>query len=90
LPGLRQYIEVVEIATPRTMERFALSPEGAIYGFSQSVSQSGFNRLGQQTKINGLFLAGAWTRPGAGAQACFFSGLDAADLVLEFLKHRGI
>lgn len=86
LPGLSGYIEVMEVATPRTMYRYTLSPEGAIYGFAHSVKQSGMFRLSQETCIKGLFLAGAWTRPGAGVHACFVSGFDAAELVLKFLR----
>lgn len=85
LPGLSNCIEIMEVATPRTMHRYTLSPEGAIYGFAHSVKQSGIFRLGQETRIRGLFLAGAWTRPGAGVHACFISGLDAAELALKFL-----
>jgi len=86
LPGLSQEIEVMEAATPKTMERFSLSPEGAIYGFSQSVAQSGINRLAQKTKVKGLLLAGGWTRPGAGIHACFDSGRDAAGIALKLLR----
>ncbi|MCK9614488.1 MAG: NAD(P)/FAD-dependent oxidoreductase [Candidatus Omnitrophica bacterium] len=83
LPGLSQRIELMEVATPKTMYRYTLSPEGAIYGFAHSVKQSGIFRLSQETCIKGLFLAGAWTRPGAGVHACFISGLDAAELALK-------
>jgi len=85
LPGLSSSIEVMEIATPRTMYRYTLSPEGAIYGFSHSVKQSGILRLSQETCVKGLYLAGAWTRPGAGVHACFISGFDAAEFALKFL-----
>ncbi|MDD5596191.1 MAG: NAD(P)/FAD-dependent oxidoreductase [Candidatus Omnitrophica bacterium] len=85
LPGLSSHIEVMEVATPRTMKRFASSPEGAIYGFAQTVAQSGMNRLSQKTSLKGLFLAGAWTFPGGGVHACFVSGEVAADLALEYL-----
>lgn len=86
LPGLAENIEVMEVATPLTMQRYSLSPEGAIYGFAQTVRQSSINRLGQKTRIKGLFLSGAWTRPGAGVHACFVSAIDAANLVLKFLS----
>jgi len=88
LPGLSGHIEVIEVGTPRTMERFSSAPEGAIYGFAHTVAQSGLNRLSQDTKIKGLFLCGAWTRPGCGVHACFISGRDAADLALESIKKR--
>jgi len=86
LPGLSGAIEVMEIATPLTIARFAQVKEGAIYGFSCKPQQCGFKRLSQQTKIKGLLLAGAWTRPGPGIHACFISGLDAAQLALRFLE----
>jgi prolycopene isomerase len=86
LPGLSKSIELMEVATPRTMLRFTSSSEGAIYGFAQTVGQAGINRLGQETRVRGLYLAGAWTRPGAGIHACLLSGMDAADLALKFLK----
>jgi len=75
----------VEVATPLTFERYGSLPEGAIYGLAQTVHQSSANRLGHQTEVQGLFLAGAWTRPGAGVHGCFVSGLEAAELALGML-----
>jgi len=86
LPGLSSQIEIMEIATPLTMQRYGSSPEGAIYGFAETVQQSSMGRLAQDTQIKGLFLAGAWTRPGPGFHGCFVSGRDAAELVMRFLK----
>jgi prolycopene isomerase len=86
LPGLRENIEVMEIATPLTVERFGAAPEGAIYGFAQTVRQAGFRRLAQDTPIKGLLLAGGWTFPGAGIHGCFVSGVLAANTVLGLLR----
>ena len=85
LPGLSKHIEVMEAATPRTMARFGSSVKGAIYGFAQTLEQSGINRLPHETKVKGLFLAGAWTQPGGGVHACFLSGIEAGDLALRYL-----
>ena len=87
LPGISGHVEVLEVATPKTMERLGSLAEGAIYGFAQTVGQSSINRLSQATKFKGLFLAGTWTQPGAGIHACLVSGNDAADLVLRSLKN---
>jgi prolycopene isomerase len=83
LAGISSHVEVLEVATPKTMERFGLLDEGAIYGFAQTPRQSSINRLAQETKIKGLFLAGAWTQPGSGIHGCLVSGKDAADAVLS-------
>jgi prolycopene isomerase len=88
LPGVSRHIEVLEVGTPLTIERFACLPQGAIYGFAETVPQASINHLSQQTKVKGLFLSGAWTRPGCGFHGCFVSGRDAASLVLGFLKQR--
>jgi len=86
LPRLLENIELMETATPNTMARYGLSPQGAIYGFAQTPEQAVFNRLSNKTEIKGLYLAGAWTFPGGGVHGCFVSGLDAADLALNYLK----
>jgi prolycopene isomerase len=88
LPHLRENIEFVEVATPRTMQHFSGSPEGAIYGFSQIPAQAGIQRLNQKTRIRGLYLAGAWTQPGGGVHGCFISAVDAAGLALKYLKNN--
>ena len=84
--GLSSHIEVIEVGTPKTIERYAAIPNGAIYGFDETVGQSSINRLPQKTKIKGLFLTGAWTTPGCGVHGCFVSGVDAAELALNFLN----
>jgi all-trans-retinol 13,14-reductase len=75
LPGLRSAIEVKEAATPLTNLRFTSNPRGAIYGWDQTVDNSGQRRFPQKTPIRNLYLAGAWTYPGHGYGACIPSGL---------------
>jgi phytoene dehydrogenase-like protein len=75
LPGLRKAIEVKEVATPLTNLRFTSNPRGAIYGWNQTVDNSGNRRFPQKTPIKNLYLSGAWTFPGHGYGACVPSGL---------------
>jgi len=76
LPGLSSAIEVVDISTPLTVVRYTGSPRGAIYGWDQTVNNSGANRVGHSTPIKNLYLAGAWSRPGHGYGAVIPSGLE--------------
>jgi all-trans-retinol 13,14-reductase len=76
LPGLSDAIEVKEIGTPLTNLRYTRNTRGAIYGFDQTLNNSGPTRLGHKTPIQNLYLAGAWTRPGHGYSAVLWSGLS--------------
>ena len=76
LPGLSAAIEVKEIGTPLTNIRYTGTHRGAIYGWNQTVNNSGSMRVGHTTPIKNLFLAGAWTKPGHGYGAVIPSGLE--------------
>lgn len=76
LPGLSQAIEVKEIGTPLTNVRYTGHHRGAIYGWDQTVNNSGSTRVGHATPIQNLYLAGAWSRPGHGYAAVIPSGLE--------------
>ncbi|WMW81550.1 NAD(P)/FAD-dependent oxidoreductase [Undibacterium cyanobacteriorum] len=85
MPGLRAHIEVCEAGSPRTLTKFTANPQGAIYGFEQSIHQSGLlRRFRQKYPIQGLYQVGAWTFPGAG-----FIGtlLSARVLVDRYFSH---
>lgn len=76
LPGLSKAIEVKEIATPLTNMRYTGNYRGAIYGWDQTLDNSGMRRLPHRTPIKNLYLAGAWTQPGGGYGPVIASGLN--------------
>lgn len=77
IPGLRSMIEVKEAATPLTNLRYTKNPEGAIYGYEQSLENSYMNRIKTTTPFKGLYLASAWGGLGGGYHPCMESGLNA-------------
>jgi all-trans-retinol 13,14-reductase len=76
LPGLSRAIEVKEIGSPLTHWRYTRNYRGAIYGWDQTLDNSGPNRLPHATPIKNLYLSGAWTQPGHGYGAVIPSGLQ--------------
>jgi prolycopene isomerase len=76
LPGLSGAIEVMEIGTPLTNVRYTGHPRGAIYGWDQTVGNSGGTRVGHGTPVPNLYLCGAWSRPGHGYGAVVPSGVE--------------
>ncbi|RFA32966.1 hypothetical protein CAI16_16515 [Virgibacillus dokdonensis] len=88
-PGLKEKIEVMELGTPRTMLRYTSNPNGAVYGFEQTVSQSGIKRLKNQSPLRNLSFVGAWTQPGGGYQGAITSGfLEANRIAKKMKKHK--
>lgn len=83
LPGLSNAIEVKEIGTPLTNVRYTGNYRGAIYGWDQTLDNSGINRLPHNTPIKNLYLAGAWTRPGHGYSGVIWSGLECFGEIMK-------
>ena len=79
-------IEVKEIATPLTNVRFTGNYRGAIYGWDQTVNNSGQNRVGHSTPVKNLYLSGAWTKPGHGYGGVIGSGLECFGEIMQTWK----
>lgn len=58
-PNIEKYIEVFEIWTPKTMERYTWNKNWAVYWFSQNVIK--WNRYWYKTPIKNLFLSSSWS-----------------------------
>ena len=65
------------------MYEYSLNPNGAVYGHSCDAQNHTVFRPEQRTPIPGLYLAGAWTFPGAGFGGALTSGYVCAGLVLR-------
>jgi all-trans-retinol 13,14-reductase len=76
LPGLSKAIAVKDVGTPLTNLRYTGCYRGAIYGWDQTLNNSGGTRIGHATPIKNLYLAGAWSTPGHGYGAVIYSGLS--------------
>lgn len=73
VPGLRRGIEVMETATPLTLERYTRNLRGSAYGWEQVP-----RRRPAASPVEGLHFAGHWTSVGGGVLAAAYSGLLAA------------
>ncbi len=76
IPELKGHIVVQDAATPKTLERYTLMPEGALYSFDQSVE---VKRPYFKAPLKGLYLASASTFPGGGIEAVVMSGIICAN-----------
>jgi all-trans-retinol 13,14-reductase len=76
IPGLGQHIILQDAATPKTLERYTLAPEGSGEGFFWSTE---VERPCFKTPVRGLYLVGSSTFPGAGVELSLMSGVICAN-----------
>jgi prolycopene isomerase len=88
-PGLRDHIEVMEIATPLTNVRYTGNPGGSIIGFDENYQGTGQVHLPNRGPLEGLYFAGAWVNIGGGFETCIVSGYLAAKEALEDMEREG-
>lgn len=88
IPNLRKHIEVKEIATPSTLERFTLKNWGNVGGPKQMMGQDIYNRPHARCEFKNLYLVGDSTTLGEGVVSVTSSGIGAANMILNDLKMK--
>ena len=86
-PGLKDYIEVVEIGTPLTMKKFSLNDGGAVYGAAQEWAQTNLFRFPNAFHKRNLYFSSSWVVPGGGTSGALISAINC---VTKLLDHYGI
>ncbi|MDD5701396.1 MAG: NAD(P)/FAD-dependent oxidoreductase [Dehalococcoidales bacterium] len=82
-PGFKEGVKYIEIATPRTIERYLNKKGGAVAGPKQMLGQHMFKRLHTRTIWKNLFCCGESTIMGTGTPTVTTTGLSAANAVLK-------
>jgi prolycopene isomerase len=85
-PGFADGVRYVEVATPRTIERYTLKNGGAVAGPKQMLGQHMLNRLHTRSEWDNLFCCGESTVMGTGTPTVTTSGISAANAVLKKLR----
>lgn len=81
-PSLGRDPVVIEVATPRTYERFTGRPRGAVGGVRQTLANTNQNAVPHDLGVPGYWLAGDSTWPGLGTVACCLGSRLVAEGVL--------
>lgn len=75
IPGLKEQIEYYEIGTAKTVGKYILTPQSAVYGFAQTPAYFMMSKI---DSIDHLHFASAWTKIGGGFSGAIFSGYMCA------------
>ena len=78
-PSLGQRASVSDVGTPRTFERFAFRPDGAVGGVRQNLGNSNQFAIPHDLGGRGMWLVGDTTWPGLGTVACVLGSRIVAD-----------
>ncbi|MCX5775996.1 MAG: NAD(P)/FAD-dependent oxidoreductase, partial [Firmicutes bacterium] len=82
-PGFKKAVKFTEVASPRTIERFANKNGGAVAGPLQKLGQHMFKRWHTRSEWDNLFYCGESTAMGTGTPTVTISGLTAANTILR-------
>lgn len=83
IPGILETIEYCEVGTAKTVQRYTLNPNGAVYGFAQTPERGSTN---VESPIANLHFASAWTQTGGGFSGAIFSGYLCAINVIRKMR----
>ena len=88
-PGLRNHIEVMDVATPLTNIRYSGNPGGSFFGFAESRQPTGLDRIPFRGPVEGLYFASAWVYLGGGYFPTIFGGWLSANEVMADMDGNG-
>jgi phytoene dehydrogenase-like protein len=86
IPDLANHVEIFDVATPLTLQRYTNNKNGAFIGWKVIPEQQIENQISPETPIKNLYLASAWTLYGAGISGVMMNGEEVAKKILKKVK----
>ena len=88
IPDLESHVEVLEVATPITLERYTGNRGGSFVGWKWTAKQAAEDHFAQQSPVDNLFLCGHWVSPGGGVNFAMTGGTNAGEFADAYLRSR--
>ena len=73
-PGIKEQIEVVDVASPVTYERYTGNWQGSYEGWADTTETMGKNMSRTLPGLCSFYMAGQWVYPGGGVPGSVISG----------------
>lgn len=89
-PGISEFIEVIDVATPKTDVKYTGVKEGAYEGFMPSKENMMKSLKMQLPHLQNFYMAGQWLFPGGGLPPSAQTGKWAVQLICKKEKQRFI
>ena len=85
-PGLRDDVELVDVATPHTILRYTNNWHGSYEGWRATVGTFGKKMARTFPGLSGFYMVGQWVNPGGGLPPC---GIDGRNLAKKLCRLEG-
>jgi phytoene dehydrogenase-like protein len=85
-PGLKDDVEVVDVATPHSIIQYTNNWHGSYEGWRASVGTFGKKMAKTFPGLSGFYMIGQWVNPGGGLPPC---GIDGRNLAKKLCKLEG-
>ena len=76
-PEMRERLEILDVATPKTYERYCNAYRGAFMAFFPTVKGKMMAHTGRIKGLDNMVLSGQWLQPPGGLPAALLTGRDA-------------
>jgi phytoene dehydrogenase-like protein len=86
LPGVKDAVEMTDVATPYTFWRYTRNWRGAYEGWLMTPEQSSRPLPKTLPGLQGFYMAGQWVEPGGGVPAVLCSGRQVVQLICHHDK----
>jgi len=85
-PGLKDAVEIVDVATPHTIIRYTNNWHGSFEGWKPTIRAFGKKMARTFPGLAGFYMVGQWVNPGGGLPPC---GIDGRSLAKKLCKLEG-
>jgi phytoene dehydrogenase-like protein len=89
-PGLAAQVEMRDVATPTTFERYTGNWKGSSLGWQVTSKTRSFSKFMQKTLpgLENFYMAGQWVAPGGGVPNAAMSGRNVIQIICKKEKRR--
>jgi len=80
IPGFKNLVKYYEVGTAKTVKRYTMNPNGAVYGFAQTPKRV---KTTIHSPVKNLSFASAWGRTGGGYSGAIYGGYFCAQDIIR-------
>lgn len=89
-PGISEDIEITDIATPVTWERYTANWQGSYQGWKPTINTFGVTLPKKLPGLKHFYMTGQWIFPGGGVPMCMAQGKQIIKIVMRDNKKSGL